>query len=127
VLTRPRPGWITALRNSLRSFPKGAPVTAPDRCVAGQLGPWSMLVLSLSGQGEAAATTCRVVLIEGSGGRVVGLGLPTAFQPAISIEPMTSEHRGWRPALARFRRAAKTRQVVIGMHDGSARPRRNAP
>jgi hypothetical protein len=54
--TPPRPGWITALRNLLRLFPEGAPVTAPDRCVAGQLGPSSMLVLSLSGQGQAAAT-----------------------------------------------------------------------
>jgi hypothetical protein len=43
MLTPPRPGWITALRNSLRLFPEGAPVTAPDWCVAGQLDPSSML------------------------------------------------------------------------------------
>src|ERR1700733_8520092 len=112
--TPPRPSWITALRDSLRLFPEGAPVTAPDRCVAGQLGPSSMLVLSLSGQRQAAATrqhrwpaagtTCRVVFIASAGGRVLDLGPPTAFQPAISTEPMTSEHRGWRPALACFRR-----------------------
>src|SRR6202158_2536119 len=41
----------------------------------------------------------------------VGLGLPAAFQAAIAIEPMTSERRGWRPALACCRRAAKARQV----------------
>jgi hypothetical protein len=137
MLTPPRPSRITALRNLLRLFPEGAPVTAPDRCVAGQLDPWSMLVLSLSGEREAAATrqhrqpaagaTCRLTFIDSVGGRVAGLGLPTAFQPAISIEPMTSEHRGWRPALTCFRRAAKPRQVVIAGHDGSTRPRRNAP
>jgi hypothetical protein len=135
--TRPRPGWITALQNALRLFPERAPVTAPDRCVAGQLGPSSMLILSLSGQGEASAVrwhrrpaegaTCRLVFIQSAGGRVVGLGQPTAFQPAVAIEPMTSEHRGWRPTLACFRRAAKSRQVVIAMHDGFTPARRDAP
>jgi hypothetical protein len=127
MLAPPRPAWITALRNSLRLIPEGAPVTAPDRCVAGQLGPSSMLVLSLSGQGQAAAATYRAVFIGSAGGRVASLGLPTALQPAISIEPMTSQRRGWRPALGCFRRAAKARQIVIGIHDGSTRPRRNAP
>src|ERR1700726_2389261 len=42
----------------------------------------------------------------------VGLGLPAAFQPAVAIEPMTDQRRGWNPALAL--RAAKTRKVVIG-------------
>jgi hypothetical protein len=96
-----------------------------------------MLILSLSGQGEAAAVrwhrrpaaaaTCRLVFIESAGGCVVGLGQPMAFQPAVAIEPMTSEHRGWRPALACFRRAAKSRQVVIAMHDGFTPARRDAP
>jgi hypothetical protein len=86
-----------------------------------------MLVLSLSGQGEAAATTCRVVLIEGTGGRAVGLGLPMAFQPAISIEPMTRERPGWRPAPACFHWAVNRREVVIARHDGSTRLRRDAP
>jgi hypothetical protein len=40
------------------------------------------------------------------------LGLPAAFQPAIAIDPMTSQRRGWNPAPAL--RAAKTRKVVIG-------------
>jgi hypothetical protein len=121
----------------LRLFPEGAPVTAPDRCVAGQLDPSSMLILSLSSQGHAAAVrwhrrpaagaTRRAVFIESAGGRVIGLGLPMAFQPAVSIEPMTGQRRGWRPALACFRRAAKTRQVVIAVHDGFMRPRRDAP
>jgi hypothetical protein len=137
MLTPPRSAGITALQNLLRLFPEGAPVTAPDRCVAGQPGPSSMLVLSLSGQGKAAATrqhrrpaagpTDRVVFIESAAGRVVGLGSPMAFQPAISIEPMTDEHRGRRPALACFSRTAKPRQVVIAMHDGCARPRHDAP
>jgi hypothetical protein len=49
MLTPPRPSRITAVRNLLRLFPEGAPVTAPDRCVAGQLDPSSMLILSLAG------------------------------------------------------------------------------
>jgi hypothetical protein len=49
MLTPPRPDRITALRNLLRLFPEGAPATAPDRYVAGQLDPSSMLVLYLSG------------------------------------------------------------------------------
>src|SRR5712664_4129652 len=49
--------------------------------------------------------------------RLVGtaLGLPAAFQPAVALEPMTGQRRGWRPALARCRRAAEARQVVIGI------------
>jgi hypothetical protein len=38
--------------------------------------------------------------------------LPAAFEPAIVIDPMTSQRRGWNPAPAL--RAAKTRKVVIG-------------
>jgi hypothetical protein len=53
--TPPRPGWITALRYSLRLFPEGAPVAAPERRAAGQLGPSSISVLSLSGQRHTAA------------------------------------------------------------------------
>jgi hypothetical protein len=96
-----------------------------------------MQMPSLSGQCQAVAAcyyrqpaegaTCRMMFIESAGGRVAGLGLPTAFQPATAIEPMTSERRGWRPVLACFRRAAKPRQVVIAVNDGSTGPRRDAP
>jgi hypothetical protein len=49
--------------------------------------------------------------------RRVCLGQPAAFQPAVAIEPMTSERRGWNPAFTPW--AAKTQQVVIGSHDFS--------
>ena len=45
--TPPRPDWITAAINSMLS-PEEAPVAAPNRCAAGQLGPSSMLVPCLS-------------------------------------------------------------------------------
>jgi hypothetical protein len=80
-----------------------------------------------SATSKAAAATCRVLFIERAAWRVAGLGQPMAFQPAISIEPMTGQHWSWRPALACFRRAAKSRQVVIAGRDGSTWPRRNAP
>ena len=51
-----------------------------------------------------------------------GLDLPAAFQPAIAMDPMTSQHRGWNPALALW--AAKTRKVVIGMGIDEADPAR---
>src|SRR5262245_21064828 len=56
-----------------------------------------------------------------------GLGLPTAFQAAIALEPMASQRRRWSPALGL--RAATTRKVVIGRgaveENGSVQ--RNAP
>lgn len=88
-----------------------------------------MSVLYLSRQRQAAAArvhrrpavsaTCRgaLVFIEIVGRRVAGFGVPAAFQPAVAIEPMTGERRGWRPAPAHCRRATKTRQIVIGMYD----------
>ena len=134
--TPPRPGWITALRNSVWLLPEGAPVAAPDRWAAGQLGPSSMFGPCLSSQRQAAAArlrrrqaeraVCRAVFGEVAQRCIaVGLELPAAFQPAIAIEPMTDQRRGWNPALAL--RAAKTRKVAIGMRDGFARPRRGAP
>jgi hypothetical protein len=62
-----------------------------------------------------------LVFIEIVGRRVAGFDLPAAFQPAVAIEPMTGERRGWRPAPAHCRRAAKTRQIVIGMYDVAER------
>ena len=58
--------------------------------------------------------------------RIIGLGLPAAFQPPLIADwvPMTSQCGFWTPALAC--RAAKTRQIVIGMH-GRWQPRRGAP
>src|ERR1700722_20688449 len=107
--TPPRPGWIAALRNSVW-FPEGAPVAVPDRRAAGQLGPSSMSVLCLSGQRQAAAARLHLlVFIEIVGRRVAGFGLPAAFEAAVAVEPMTGERRGWRPAPAHCRRAAKTR------------------
>src|SRR5260370_26762100 len=100
--TPPRPGWITALRNSVRLSPEGAPVAAPERWAAGQLGPSSMSFPCLSGQRQAAAARLRrrraggparrSVFIEGADRCIavrLGLGLPAAFQPAIAIDPMT--------------------------------------
>src|ERR1700721_2147569 len=119
--TPPRPGWIAALLNSVW-FPEGAPVAAPDRRAAGQLGPSSMSVLCLSGRRQAAAVRLHRrqagspvyrPVFAGDRRIAVGLGLPAAFQPAIAIEPMTSQRRGWNSALAP--RAAKTRKVVIGV------------
>src|SRR6202011_462998 len=53
------------------------------------------------------------VFVEVASRRIaVRLVQPAAFQPAIAIEPMTSQRRGWNPA--RALRAAKTRKVVIG-------------
>jgi hypothetical protein len=68
-----------------------------------------------------------ILLIKTVDRRIAPLNLPLAFEPSVAIEPMTGQSRGWRPTLARCRRAAKTRQVVIGMDDGIARPRRGAP
>jgi len=68
------------------------------------------------------------VFVEVADRRITGgLGLPATFEPAVAIKPMTGERRGWSPALAHYRRAAKTRQVVIAMSEGFARPRRGAP
>src|ERR1700731_1696869 len=77
-----------------------------------------MSVLCLSGQRQAAAARLHLlVFIEIVGRRVAGFGLPAAFEAAVAVEPMTGERRGWRPAPAHCRRAAKTRQIVIGMYD----------
>src|SRR5258708_10188531 len=105
--------------------PEGAPVAAPDWFATGRLGPSSMTVLCLSGQPQgpaarlhrqrpAGSAACRGVLvfIEIAGRRVVGLGLPAAFQPAVAVEPMTGERRGCRPALARCRLAADSHHAV---------------
>src|SRR5260370_39187656 len=136
--TPPRPGWITALRNSVRLSPEGAPVAAPGRWAAGQLGPSSMSFPCLSGQRQAAAARVhrrqagssahRTVFVDVADRRIaVGFGLPAAFQAAIAIEPMTDQRRGWNPALAL--RAAKTRKVVIGMGfvEKPGPAQRNAP
>ena len=66
-------------------------------------------------------------LTEPAAGRIpIGLRLPAALQPAVTIEPMTSQRRGWNPATAL--RAAKTRKVVIGIgtigKPGLVQPRR---
>jgi hypothetical protein len=53
------------------------------------------------------------VLVEPDPRRVVAHRMPAAFQPTIAIKPMTSQRRGWNPALTL--RAAKTRKVVIGI------------
>ncbi|MDB5640669.1 MAG: hypothetical protein JWP51_5577 [Bradyrhizobium sp.] len=67
--------------------------------------------------------------IEPAGWRLVG-DLPAAFEPAVAIKPMTGKHRRWRPALARCRRVAKPRQVVIAIRamgkPGLVQPRRDA-
>lgn len=118
--TPPRPDWITALQNSVQLFPEGAPVAAPKRWAAGHLGPSSIIAplpnpLAPTEQlhrRQAGSPARRTVFVEVADRRIaVRLGLPAAFQTAIAIEPMTSQRRGWNPALA-FR-AAKTRKVVI--------------
>lgn len=125
MLTPPRPGWITALRNQMRLCFENAPVASPKRWAAGQLGPSSMSVLCfiqrpvtpLPRRLAEDARRCRMFVAFGIVHRLrAGLGLPTAFQLTIAINPVTGECRGWRPAPARCRRAAKTRRVVIGMH-----------
>src|ERR1700731_3282537 len=54
-------------------------------------------------------------VLETAGRRVASHRMPAAFQPAAALDPMTGQRRRWRPALARCRRAAKSRQVVIAM------------
>jgi hypothetical protein len=72
-----------------------------------------------------AASRGLFVFIDNALRRIaIGLGQPAAFQPAVAIEPMTGERGGWNPALAPW--AAKTQQVVIGMH-GFSQPGRHAP
>jgi len=72
----------------------------------------------------------RTLVFAGIGDRRIAVGLPAAFEPAAAIEPVTGERRGWRPAPARCRRAAKPRQVVIGIgcvgKAGLAQPGRDA-
>jgi hypothetical protein len=91
-----------------------------------------MSFLSLSGQRQAPAARLhrrlaeRAVFVEVADRQIAaGLDLPAAFQPAIAIDPMTSQRRGWNPSLAL--RAAKTRKVVIGMGIDEAPAQRNAP
>jgi hypothetical protein len=69
-----------------------------------------------------------LVIVEVAEWRIaVGFGVPAAFKPAVANEPMTGQRRVRNPAPAGCGGAAKTRQVVIAMHDGVARPRRDAP
>jgi hypothetical protein len=70
----------------------------------------------------SAAWRGILVCIEPTARSGAGLEMPAAFQAAVAINPMTGERRGWRPALARCHRAAKSRQVVIG--PGGIRERR---
>jgi hypothetical protein len=92
-----------------------------------------MSILCLSGHRQAPAARLhrrlaeRTVFVEVADRQIaVGLDLPPAFQPAIAIDPMTSQRPGWNPSLAL--RAAKTRKVVIGMGIDEAGPaQRNAP
>jgi hypothetical protein len=122
----PRPDGIAALPDSVRLFPEGAPVAAPERWAAGDLGPSSMAASCLSGERQAAAArrhrqrrgdpALRAAPIDSPDRRIaIGLGLPSAFQAAVAIKPVTGERRRWRPALASDRRAAKSRKVVIGI------------
>jgi hypothetical protein len=62
----------------------------------------------------SAAWRGILVCIEPTARSGVGLEMPAAFQAAAAKNPMTGERRGWRPALARCHRAAKSRQVAIG-------------
>ncbi|WP_143039757.1 MULTISPECIES: hypothetical protein [Bradyrhizobium] len=92
-----------------------------------------MSFLYLSGQRQAPAARLhrrlaeRAVFVEVADRQIAaGLDLPAAFHPAIAIDPMTSQRRGWNPSLAL--RAAKTRKVVIGMGtDEAGAAQRNAP
>jgi hypothetical protein len=92
-----------------------------------------MSFLCLSDQRQAPAARLRrrlaerTVFVEVADRHVaVGLDLPAAFEPAIAIDPMTSQRRGWNPSLAL--RAAKTRKVVIGMGiDEAGLAQRNVP
>jgi hypothetical protein len=126
---RPEPAQIRERRFALSENDEACGDTFPTftviPCSSGQRQ------MARSGWRPSGSAVGRgMPLFIGAAGRcVVPLGMPAAFQPAVAIEPMTGERRGWRPALARCHRAAKTRQVVIGMGfvERSGPAQRSAP
>lgn len=113
-----------------------------------RLGPWRNAALTFSApplpirqfedglMNERAAprraghAVQRIAFAEPVARRIAAcLSLPSAFQPAVAIDPMTGERRRWSPALACRRRAANSRKVVIAMAGKSGRlgPGRDPP